>query len=151
MSRLSLLLLVLVAACDGPVEVGRPLLLGRVNGQSLPWVSPGDTMVRPLRITEGWILVHDNGLAERHERLERWILNSPTDSTLLAGEWTQGGPYQWQPGRILITYPFWSYGSGPAWPVETLYVSDRGLTLRETGYLPPLDSMIRVYCSEPSC
>ena len=149
MSRLSLLLVVLVAACDGPLEVGRPLPLGRINGQPLPWASPGDTMVRPLKIAEGWILVHDNGLAERHERVERWVLNSPTDSTLLFSEWTQGGAYQWMPGRIVITYPFWSYGSGPASPVETLFVSDGALTLREVGYLPPLDSMVRRYCSQP--
>lgn len=149
---LALVLVAALAACDGPLEVGRPLLLGNINGQPLPWAAPGDTMVRPLRITEGWILVHHGGTAERHERLERWVLTSPTDSTLLVGEWTQGGPYQWLPGRIVLTYPFWSSGQlGPGQPVETLYVSDRVVTLRETGFVPPIDSMIRAYCSQPAC
>ena len=152
MRRLAFALVALLTACDGPVEVGRPLLLENINGQPLPWASPGDTMVRPLKITEGWILIHNGGIAERHERLERWFLTSPTDSQLLGSDWTQGGPYQWLPGRIVITYPFWSPGGlGPPQPVETLYVSDRGLTLRQTGFLPPLDSMIRVYCAGPPC
>jgi len=144
----------LLAACgDGLLEVDRPLLLGNINGQPLPWVPPQTPAppAGPLAITEGWITIHNGGIAERHERLERWIVNG-VDSTLLLSDWTQGGPYRWLPGRIVITYPFWSMGSpGPYYPVETLYVSDRGLTLRETGFAPPLDSVIRVYCAGPPC
>lgn len=152
MRRLAFVVVALLAACDGPFEVGRPLMLANVNGQPLPWASPTDTMAHPLKITEGWVRILNGGFAERHERLERWDFASPTDSTLLQSEWTQGGPYQWSPGRIVITYPLWSPGAlGPPQPVETLYVSDRGLTLRQTGFVPPLDSMIRAYCSEPSC
>lgn len=152
MSRWALTLVALLAACDGPFEVGRPLLLGNINAQPLPWASPTDTMVHPLYITEGWILVHNGGIAERHERVERWFFSTPSDSQLLLAEWTYGGPYQWLPGRIVITYPTWSSGGlGPPQPVETLYVSDNGLTLRKTGFVPPLDSMIRAYCSQPPC
>jgi len=152
MRHLTLALVALLAACDGPVEVERPLLLGNINGQPLPWAVPGDTMVRPLKITEGWILIHDGGMAERHERYERWFLTTPTDSQIIGGDWTHAGTYQWMPGRIVITYLSWSPGPlAPSQAVETLYVTDRGLTLRETGFVPPLDSMIRAFCAQPPC
>jgi len=140
-------IVVLLAACeDGPLEVGRPLLLSNINGQSLPFVAAGVTLDPPPAITEGSVTFLRGGSVERHERLEQWVLTSPTDSTLLVNDWTQGGRYQWQPDRIIITYPGWAPGSiGAPQAVETLYVSDRGLTLRQTGFAPPLDSMIRAY------
>jgi len=138
---------VLLAACgEGPLEVGRPMLLGNINGQSLPFVAPGALVDPPPAITEGSVTFLRGGMVERHERVERWVVTSPTDSTLLVGDWTQGGRYLWEIGRIIITYPGWAPGSiGAPQAVETLYVSDRGVTLRQTGFAPPLDSMIRAY------
>ena len=75
---------------------------------------------------------------------------SPTDSTLIVDDWTQGGRYQWEIGQIIITYPGWAPGSiGAPQAAETLFVSERGMTLRHTGFVAPLDSMIRAYAPSP--
>ncbi|HEV8265600.1 MAG TPA: hypothetical protein VGQ06_11685 [Gemmatimonadales bacterium] len=149
MKRVSLVVLfVALAACgDGPLEVGKPLLLGSINGQPLPWVDPiGTTDPRPA-ITEGWFTLLEGGQAERHERVGRWVVIRPGDSIPLFAEWTQSGPYRRLPGKIIVTYPFWQAGQmGPITPEETLLVADRGLILRQTRFIAPLDSMVRVYC-----
>jgi hypothetical protein len=140
----------LAAGCDDDlIAIEQPYLLTAINGDPIPWSAPGDTSTRPLRIAEGWVMIHRGGIAERHESLKRWVLaggSDGEDSTELESSWTQGGAYRWSFDRIIITYPFWAPGQiGPSTPVETLYVSERGITLRQTGFLPPIDSMIRLY------
>jgi hypothetical protein len=87
-------------------------------------------------------------VAERHERLGRWVIDVNGDSIPLFAEWTQTAGYELQFGRLVLTYHVFSFGMGPSRPAETLYVAPRGgLTLRETGFVSPLDSIIRVYCT----
>jgi len=137
----------LVAGCDDDlIAIDEPYLLTTINESSIPSAFPGDTSVRPLRVTEGWFMIHKGGIAERHEVLKRWVPLGSEDSTELESSWTQGGPYQWSFDRIIVTYPFWAAGQiGPLTPVETLYLSERGITLRERGFLPPIISLTRVY------
>jgi hypothetical protein len=144
----------ILGACGdttAPFSIGAPDALSLINGQRLPFALPGDFGPRstPLMVVEGSITISNDSMAQRHERLLRTIVDSATgDSIPLVGEWTYGARYRREPGRLIFTYLTWTTGqAGPLQPVETLFVSARGLTLRELGFLPPLDSLVRFFCS----
>ena len=144
--------LLAVLACDdalAPVSVGAAYQLRSINGESLPWSPPSsDSAYLPMMVTEGWITFIDASSAQRHERLERWV-RANGDSTLLVSDWTQTAAYQRQPGKIVMSYPP-SPGGGSG--ADTLYLGPRGsLILRETGYLSPLDSVVRHFCVISDC
>lgn len=116
----------------GPLVDGRPYALTRINGQQVPWRSPGGGS-----ITDGWIKLDNDTLAERHEELAN---GSST------GAWTLSGRYTLRFGTLIIDYrPAWQPGFGPLHPVDTLFVSGNGLVLREINYVAPLDSVVRYY------
>jgi hypothetical protein len=148
--------LALLACSDalGPLNVAEPYLLRTINGQPVPWtLPPADSQYIPGTITEGWITILNDSVAERHERFGRWVLNPNGDSIPLFGEWTQTGSYERPGGRIIVlSYHFYVPGSlGPLQPVDTLFITRQGgLILRETGFVAPLDSLIREYCTTPS-
>jgi len=149
--------LALVACSDGlaPVTVGPPYLLRTVNGQPLPWSTPpGDSSYTPATITEGWVTLLDQTRAERHERIGRWVLApNGVDSLWIGSEWTQTAAYERRSNRIILTYPTGMFEwFVPPQPAETLYVTHSGgLMLRLTGLVPPLDSVIKVYCTTSRC
>ncbi len=68
-------------------------------------------------------------------------------------DWMQIAFYKRGASSIVLTYPGYTPGAiGPSHPAETLYVTRGGaLTLRETGLVWPLDSIIRVYCTTLNC
>lgn len=157
--RLTILLGALLAlfACGdglGPLTVGEPYLLWRVNGQPLPWTTPpSDSQYIPTTITEGSVTIVNGTVAERTESFGRWVLDANGDSIPLFSAWTHTAAYQRQSGLLILTYFAFTPGAfGPSQPAETLYISPLGgLTLRETGLVPPLDSIVRVYCTTSSC
>ena len=158
MMRLAVGAALVLAACSdalAPVTVGEPYLLRTINGDPIPWTTPpADSQYIPTTITEGWITMLNDSLAERHERFGRWVVDANGDSIPLFAEWTHSAAYRRLSGRVVLTYHFWTPGAiGPLHAAETLYVTPRGgLMLRETGFIPPLDSIIRVYCtSAQSC
>jgi len=140
-------LLALLACSDAvaPVTVGAPYQLRTVNGQPLPWSTPpSDSQYIPMTITAN---------AQRLETAGRWVLTPSGDSQWLAYDWMQTAFYKRSVSSIVLTYPGYIQGAiGPSHAAETLYVTRGGaLTLRETGLVRPLDSIIRVYCTPPSC
>lgn len=146
--------LALVACSDAlaPVTVGAVYQLRSINGHPMPWTPPSDTVDLPgiaFTVTEGWITFVDAASAQRHERYGRWVIDGNGDSLFLASDWTETATYQRLPGKIVLTYPpSPGGGAGP----DTLEVSGRGvLLLRKTGYLPPLDSIVRHFCITPGC
>ena len=147
----SLAALIASLACGeltGP-RIGQSYRLSTVNGQPMPFAFPGTggNSSTPLLMVEGWVTILSDSAAERHERLVRTILISSGDSVPLIAEWTYAGPYHQLSRRLIITYPSWSPGQiGPRNSADTLNIVAGGLTLRETGLLPPLDSLVRVYC-----
>ena len=145
-------LLALVACSDAlaPVTVGVVYQLRQINGQPVPWTAPlDDSAYVPGTITEGWITFLDASSAQRHERLERWVTGVNGDSTLLFSEWTQTADYVRLAGKIVLTYPP-SPGGGRG--VDTLHIgAHRSLILRATGYLSPLDSVVRRFCISSDC
>ena len=148
--------LALLACSDAlaPVTVGSPYLLRTVNGQPLPWSTPpADSQYIPTTITDGSVTFLSDSLAERHESFGRWVLTPNLDSIWLASEWTQVAFYKRGASTIVLTYPLFAPGAiGPSHASETLYVTrGGGLLLRETGLVPPLDCIIRVYCTRPNC
>ena len=138
-----------LAACSdslAPLVSGQPYVLSAVNGQPLPFALPGSLSPPPM-IVEGSVTILNDSMAQRHERSVRTIVNSTGDSVPLVGDWTYVGIYQRLPGQIVLRYFTWTPGqSGPLAPVETLFVSARGLTLREVGFAAPLDSLVRLFC-----
>jgi len=149
--------LALVACGDAlaPVTVGAPYLLRRVNGQPLPWTTPvTDSSYTAATITEGWVVFLDHSRAQRHERIGRWVLGpSRVDSQWIGSEWTEAATYERRSNAIIF-----SYGNNvlewfvPAQPAETLYVTrGGGLMLRVTNLVPPLDSVIKEYCTTANC
>jgi len=148
--------LALLACSDAlaPVTVGAPYLLRTVNGQPLPWSTPpADSQYIPTTITEGSVTFLDDSTAERHESLGRWVIVRPADSIWLSSAWSEIAFYKRGAGSIVLTYPGFLPGAiGPSHAAETLYVRRGGaLTLRETGLISPLDSIIRVFCTTPNC
>jgi hypothetical protein len=146
-----------LVACDGfaPVTVGTPYLLRTVNGQPLPWSTPSsDSSHTPATITEGWVTLLDRTRAERHERIGRWVMAANgIDSLWIGSVWTEGAIYERRSNTIILTYETSAFEWFiPPQPAETLYVTPRGgLMLRLTGLVPPLDSVIKVYCTTSSC
>jgi hypothetical protein len=129
--------------------IGQSYSLSRVNGQPMPFAFPGSfgDSSTPLMLMEGWVTVLNASTAERHERLVRTILTSSGDSVPLVSEWTYAGPYRRLSGRLVLTYPTWAPGqTGPLHAEDTLILGAGRLTLRETGFVPPLDTLVRVYC-----
>jgi hypothetical protein len=112
----------------GPLIDGKPYALVRINGQPVPWTSPlGGS------ITDGSIKLDNDSLAERQEGFTN-------------GGWTFSGKYTLRFDRLIVDYrPGWQPGWGPLHPVDTFLVSGNGLVLRETGFLAPVDSMVRYY------
>lgn len=145
-------LLALLACGDAlaPVSVGAVYQLRSINGQPLPWnPPPDDSAYLPMRVTEGWIKFLDGSSAQRHERLERWVLGVNGDSSLLVSDWMQTAAYERQPGRIVLSYP---PGPGGGAGADTLYIGPRrSLILRHTGYLSLLDSTVRHFCVTSDC
>jgi hypothetical protein len=145
-------LLTLVDCSDAlaPVSVGAVYQLRNINGQPLPWnPPPSDSAFLPAKVTEGWIKFLDGSRAQRHERLERWVQLVNGDSTLLVSDWTQTAVYERLSDRIVLSYP---PATGGGSGVDTLYPGPRqSLILRQTGYLAPLDSMVRHFCISADC
>jgi hypothetical protein len=146
-----------LAACSDAVTpaIGEPYFLRTVNGQPLPWSTPtSDSTYLPMTITEGWITILNDSLAERHERYERLVLApNGIDWLPIIAEFTNVASYERGLTTIVLTYLPSGGAVGPPQPAETLQVTRRGaLVLRQmVGYLPPLDSIVRVYCKAPSC
>jgi len=143
--------LALLACGDAlaPVALGAPYELRSVNGQALPWSTPpSDSQYIPTTITEGSVTFLSDTLAQRQETYGRWVIIRPGDSTWLGGSWMQVALYKRGSSSVVLTYPLFIPGAiGPSQAAETLYVtSSGGLKLRETGLVPPLDSIVRVYC-----
>jgi hypothetical protein len=135
-SRLVLATLaVAVVSCSdplGPLVDGNAYHLARINGENTPWTSPLGG-----QITGGLIKLDNDTLAERGEDLA----NGPA-----IGGWGLSGRYTLRLGMLIIDYrPNWSPGFGPLHPVDTFYVSGNGLVLRETGFVAPLDTIVRNY------
>ena len=148
--------LALLACSDAlaPVTGGAPYVLQTVNGHPLPWSTPpSDSQYIPLTITDGSVTFLDDSKAQRQENAGRWVLTPSGDSMWLAYDWMQIAFYKRGGSSIVLTYPDFAPGAiGPSHRAETLYVTrGGGLTLRETGLVWPLDSIIRVYCSALSC
>ena len=143
--------LALLACSDAfAPSIGERYMLSSVNGHPIPWTLPGNPDVEPA-ITEGWIEFLDGAVAQRHERLSRWVIGPSGDSLPLIAEWTTSADYTIQSGRIVLTYQVFGLGQGPSRRVDTLSVSGNGLLLRETGYIPPIDSIVRRYCKVTGC
>lgn len=140
-------------ACNdatGPA-IGRLYHLAAVNGEPIPFALPGTfgDSSTPLMIVEGWVTILNSSTAERHERLLRTILTSTGDSVPLVSEWTYTGPYRQLSGRFIISYPSWTTGQiGPSSPADTFLLRAGRLTLRETGFQQPVDTLVRAYCLE---
>lgn len=132
-----------LAACDdaiGPDTFGQPFALSTINAQPVPWESP---LQSGYFITEGWITIIDDTTAERHERLENRI----GDSVVTFGEWTYRGSWEQRLGQLTINYPDFRPGRlGPLNDVDTFFVAGDRLVLKESGYIPPLDTIVRVFC-----
>src|SRR6266516_4229605 len=125
-----------------------------VDGQPLPWSTPrSDSQYIPTTIVDGSVTFLDDSKAQRQESAGRWVIVRPGDSVWLAPDWMQIAFYKRGASSIVLTYPLYAPGAiGPSHPAETLYVTRGGaLTLRETGLVWPLDSIIRVYCTPLSC
>jgi len=136
----------------GP-SVGPTYRLSRVNGGPIPFAEPGTgrDSVTPVYFEEGWIRILNGSFAERHESLKQTILTNAGDSVPLVTEWTWVGRYRELPGSLVITYEFWRPGQiGPMQGVDTLTLQVGRLSLREGQFVPPLDSLVRVYCLAPS-
>jgi hypothetical protein len=142
----------ILGACGdstGPVLIGPSYALSTINGHTLPFALPGDfgPSSTPLMVVEGSITFLNDSIAQRHEHLLRTIVDNG-DSIPLTGEWTFGARYTHAGGRLVLTYLTWTAGqAGPPQPVETLFVSLHGLTLREFGFVSPPDSLVRFFCS----
>ena len=141
---LALLAVVALLSCSdplGPLTDGEPYSLRAINGASLPWSPP---FVRPTtQIADGWVRILDDSRAERHERIE--AIDS-LGAVVAFAEWTQAGQYRLGFGMLIITYTAWQYSSyGPSQPVDTFYLSNHDLLLRETWFIPPLDTLVRYY------
>jgi len=144
MRQLALLAVVALLSCSdslGPLTDGEPYALRAINGASLPWSPP---FLRPTtQISGGWVKILDDSRAERHERIE--AIDS-LGAVMAVAEWTHVGSYRLGFGRLIITYEAWQFSTyGPSHPVDTFYVSDKGLLLRETGFIAPLDTLVRYY------
>jgi len=131
LSLLSAATVVLVACSDplGPLLRGIRYDLRSINAQALPWSEgPG------YQIMEGWIKLDNDSIAERHEKFASVVIT----------EWTKPGRYTLQDGVLIIDYrPGWcTCALGPAYPVDSFYVSGKGLIRRE---LYPPDSIVRYY------
>jgi hypothetical protein len=146
---ITVVVLLPLAACSdslAPLVSGQPYTLSAVNGQPLPFALPGN-LIPPPMIVEGSVTILNDSMAQRHERSVRTIVNSTGDSVPLVDDWTYTGVYRRLPGLVELRYLTWTAGqSGPLAPVETLFVSPRGLTLREVGFVAPLDSLVRLFC-----
>ena len=134
--RLRLILASFVAAlisCSdplGPLMDGKPYPLRTINGQALPWTSPPPGA---WHITDGWVKIDNDSIAERHETL----------LTVTADPVTYFGPYTLTPRMLIIRYT--SGGNPrPYNAVDTFYVSGNGLVMREV-YTSPPDTMVRYY------
>ena len=124
----------------GPLTDGTPYALRAINGDSLPWSRP---VLRPTsRIASGYVKLIDDSRAERHERTE---LIDSSGAVVGAGEWGRSGSYRLAFGMLIITYGDWPFGTAPTRPVDTFHVSGKGLLLRETGFLAPIDTLVRYY------
>ena len=125
----------------GPLTDGTPYALRAINGEPLPW---SRSFVTPTsRIANGYVKLIDDARAERHERTE---LIDSTGAVVGAGEWSRSGSYRLRFGMLIITYGEWPFGmSAPTRPVDTFHVSGKGLLLRETGFLAPIDTLVRYY------
>ena len=126
---------VVVSCSDpyGPLRSGHEFFLTSINNDPLPWVSPVNGI---QRITDGWIKIDGDSAAERHEKIDG-VVN---------GEWTYLGSYRIWHGMLIIKYVGWQQGNlGPYHAVDTFYVLPQGLVMRETGFIPPLDSIVRFY------
>ena len=145
-------LLPLLACGDAlaPVSVGGVYQLRSINGQPLPWKPPpDDSAYLPMTVVEGWITFVDASSAQRHERWERWVIGVNGDSSLIVNDWTQTAAYERLQGRIVLSYPP-SPGGGAG--ADTLYLGpNRSLILRQTGYLSPLDTVVRHFCIASDC
>jgi hypothetical protein len=148
---------VALAACSdalAPITVGEPYLLRTINGAPIPWTTPVvDSAYLPTTITEGWITILDDSVAERHERFGRWVVGPLGDSIPLLAEWTRTASYRRGSATIVLSYHVFDLGPlGPSRLTETLHVTrGGGLMLRQTGLVPPIDSIIRMYCTTPRC
>jgi hypothetical protein len=154
--RLALALIGAATALACTETVGPPVgftyRLSRVNGGPIPFAEPGTgrDSVTPVYFEEGWVRILNGSFAERHERLKQTILTNTGDSVPLVAEWTYVGRYRELPGSLVITYEFWSpWQIGPMQGVDTLTLQVNRLTLREGPFLPPFDSLVRVYCLAP--
>ena len=144
-------LLALFACGDAlaPVSVGAVYQLRSINDEPLPWNPPSDdSAYLPMTVTEGWIKFLDGSIAQRHERLERWVTGVNGDSSLLVNDWTQTAAYDRLPGRIVLSYP---PGPGGGAGADTLSLGPReSLVLHHTGYLS-LGSTVRRFCISADC
>jgi hypothetical protein len=131
-------LLVAALSCSsplGPLVDGKPYALTTINGEPLPWTSPLGS--QPIAV--GWIKLLSTHVAERHEEIG--TVDGGTYAT-----WTYTGHYTLRFGVLIVDYrPIGPGGGGPLHPVDTFYVSGNGLVMRETGYIAPLDSIVRYY------
>lgn len=133
-----------------PVIIGQEYQLRRINGQAIPWSTPEtDSSYIPMTVTQGSVTFLDESRASRHETYGRWVILPSGDSSWIGGDWSYTADYERLPGKIVLTYiTFTPYSIGPSQPAETLYVAGtNALALRQTGMVPPLDSMIRLYCA----
>jgi hypothetical protein len=144
MRPVALVAVLALLSCSDPLGSltdGQPYTLRSVNGESLPWALPP---VSPThRIAEGWVKIIGASRAERHERIEALDSLGTVQSV---AEWTHAGSYRRGFGTFILTYEAWQFNQlGPRQPVDTFAVSENGLRLRETGFVPPLDSIVRYY------
>jgi hypothetical protein len=145
-------LLALFACGDpvAPVSVGAVYQLRSINGEPLPWSPPiSDSGYVPQMVTEGWITFVDVSNAQRHERSEGWVTDAGGNRVPLIYDWTLSATYEQLAGKIVLSYPP-APGGGSG--VDTLYLGPhRSLILRQTGYLSPLDTVVRHFCRAPTC
>ena len=125
--------LLTVLSCSGgpldPLLDGKRYMLMTVNGQPLPQRIPYN--ISPIDV--GWVKLVNDSTGERHEHY--------SDGTIIGG-WTALGRATLQNGLLILAYLPGEVG--PLNPVDTFYVSDKGLVLRERLGAPP-DSLIRFY------
>ena len=144
MRRVAFVAALVLLSCNdafGPLTDGAPYALRAVNGEPLPWSAA--TVTPTSRIASGRVRIIDDTLAERFERTE---LVDSAGTVVAAGEWGRVGAYKLRLGMLIITYEAWPFGPPPPTPpVDTFYVSGKGLLLRETGFIAPLDSLVRYY------
>ena len=125
----------------GPLTDGTPYALRAINGDTLPWSRGPGTPTS--RIASGRVQIIDDARAERWERSE---LVDSAGTVVAVGEWGRAGSYTLRFGRLIIAYDAWPYGmSPPTRLVDTFFVSGKGLLLRETGFIAPLDTLVRYY------